>query len=291
MTPPGSPPLSFEERDLLEHVATLVRELTVTEGRYTLAPQPLPDQSGPVLHDGALVYVNLELGQGDRRTHNHAVRLCGRGQREHARVTRSVQALAHVARRVMRDVQDERLGEPPAFGLAHLDGAMRALLDAPPGKTLTTEACEAVLLAARELRNLIIPAGLDAAVAAVKGWVIERGAIVKLPDFELSAIAVEPRRAGVSVTLRMLIFDAPGGPIRDIKEQQVLLVPGANVGDVPRALACLEGWAAALPLFVMRTQELDTLMPFDFYDDTVIGLKTPRTADEYAGAFARRWKL
>jgi hypothetical protein len=266
-----------------------------------------------VLHDHSLVYANLHFDgltrQGDPWSIDQAVPICGRDERDHGRVTSVVHAMSLVARRLMRDVQDDRFGERPWLGLTHLHGAMRTLVAAPARRTRTAEACEAVMLASRDLRGLLAPpaAALDAAVLALDAWLGARAAIVKLPAFELCSVpdaswsdpartssqGVEATRAGLRVTLRMITRDDDDGQIRDIKEQQVLLVPAAMLSDIARVIACLDGWAATLPRAIIERlgKEVETMMPFDFFDGSVLELKTPRSAEDFAAAFARRWKL
>ncbi len=74
----------------------------------------------------------------------------------------------------------------------------------------------------------------------------------------------------------------------------MLLVPTANLDDPGRMEAYLDGWADMLSKRVERLAEagtLDTRMPHDLIVPAVLGLKTPRTREDFAAAFARRWKL
>lgn len=318
----SGPPLSFDEQDLLEHVrAALARELPVTEGPYALALRPLPEderapwdgQTGPVLHDVTFVYASLHFDgltrQGEPWSIDQPVRICERTERDHARAAAVIRAFARVARRAMRDAQDDRFGERPWLGLVHLAGAMSALVDAPARKgraARTADECEASLLASRELREILAPPAehLDAAVAALDAWVAAHLSLVKTGTFELAIVpdpswspesrpsphGVEVKRQGLLLTLRAFTYEEDGS-IRDIKEQQVYMVPASRYDEVERVIACLDGWVSVLPRLVAKISEPEAMMPYQFVDMEVLDLKKPRTAEDFAAALARRWKL
>lgn len=317
----SGPPLSFDEQDLLEHVrAALARELPVTEGPYGLSLSGVLEdehisgtwggQTGPLLHDSTYVYGNFHFDgltrQGEPWSIDQAVRLCERSERDHARVTAMIQAFARVARRAMRDAQDDRFGERPWLGLIHLAGAMSTLVDAPAKGARGVEPCEAILVTSRDLREVLAPPAeqLGAAVAALDAWAAAHTALVRTKTFLLEIVhepswspgskpsphGVEATRYGLMLTLRTYTFEDDGS-IRDIKEQQVYMVPASRFGEMDRVVAWLDGWVAALPRHVAKLSEIETLMPYDFVDSGVLDLKKPRTAEDFEAAFVRRWKL
>lgn len=97
---------------------------------------------------------------------------------------------------------------------------------------------------------------------------------------------------GLRVVLRLIIFEAEGGPIRDIKEQQVCIVPPA-AGDVPfeRLEAFLRGWLDAVALVFAKSTAIDTLMPHDLTAPKVLALKKTTTADGFRDAHLARSRL
>ena len=319
---------------LLEHVEALVaRELPVREGPYALVPCKVPEeehearggQEGPVVHGEGLVFVYLHFDGLDRQGRpwgiEQAVRVCAADERGLARVTAIVQAFARVARRAMRDAGDDRFGERPWLGLVNLAGAMYSLERAPKKRTRTAEECEAVLCASRDLRDVLAPPAeaLDAAIQALDGWLAAHPTLAKKPQMKLvhvpkptwsstarpSPQGVEVRRDGLLVTIQLIIYD--NGAVRDIKEQQLWMVPATALADMPRVLAFLDGWVAALDRALEQPgppptgaaarklprlrRGIDMCMPHDLFDVTVLTLKTPRTAADFEAAFARRWKL
>ena len=318
--PSLGPPLSFHEQDLLEQLRTaLARALPVADGPYLLAATRLPEaqraahggQDGPALHDSENIYALLHfegIGRdGEPWSIDGAARICPRSEPDLARISAIVDALARVAHRLMRDAQDDRFGERPWLGLVHLQRALYTLSRTPPRKARTPDECEAILLGARELRDILAPPPehLDPAVASLDAWLAAHTSLVKTPRFELQSVSepswsptsrpsphgVEITRAGLHVTLRMITHDDDGS-IRDIKEQQLLFVPSADLPDLPRVLAFLDGWSAALPRAIARWgDKVDTRMPYDLIDFGVLDLKKPRTSADFEAAFARRWKL
>ncbi|MGC4117273.1 MAG: YwqG family protein [Myxococcales bacterium] len=81
----------------------------------------------------------------------------------------------------------------------------------------------------------------------------------------------------------------PGKPgtLRDVKEQELPLVPADRRGDVERALAYVRGWVRSLAALVAaRPGELDCLLPCDLLFPYALDDETLRTEDEFAAAFA-----
>ena len=98
---------------------------------------------------------------------------------------------------------------------------------------------------------------------------------------------------GVRVILRLIIFDAEGGAIRDIKEQQVSMIPAA-AGDLPmeRVEAYFRGWVDAVAhVFSTAPSMIDTLMPHDLTAPKVLALKKCKTAEDFRDAFLVRSRL
>ncbi len=83
------------------------------------------------------------------------------------------------------------------------------------------------------------------------------------------------------------------GSIRDLKEQEVLLIPRSATVDMSRVEAYLRGWGAALVDYLQEIpfEKAETRMPMDFADHKVLALKRPKNADDFAAAFRRRWKI
>ena len=181
--------------------------------------------------------------------------------------------------------------------------------------TTTVDACAAVLAATRPLRDLLSPEAslVDAAVAALDAWLVAHRTLIRTdrvqlvhapdprPEAKVSTEGVEVRRSGLHATVQLILYE--DGAIRDIKEQPNRFLPADALADLPRALAFLDGWVAALQRILSppggpgvrstpaRFRDLDLAMPHDFFDVSVLALKTPRTAADFEAAFARRWKI
>ncbi|WP_156041547.1 hypothetical protein [Chondromyces apiculatus] len=324
------PPLSLDEQPLIARIdGALARALPISDGPYTLALTTLPDeerarldgQSGPVLYTRALVHVALRLtgldATGAPRDLDHVLTLCERTERDLDRLDTLLAAFVRVVCRLMRDAQDTSLGAPARLLPSHLDAALRAALRASvrkPRKTRTVDACEAAMLEAPELQDLLVPPPetIAPAVAALDAWFTAHVPVMSTPDFELTHVreprwprltppspqGIEATRKGLCVTIRTTAFDAPDAfgerPILDAFEQQILLVDPASLSDVDRVIAYLDGWSATLPRVVAHWHAKDKLadrMPCDFLEPSVLDLKKPRTAEDFAAALAKRWKL
>jgi len=101
----------------------------------------------------------------------------------------------------------------------------------------------------------------------------------------------------LAATLRFFVWEVNDGArsIRDIKEQQVFVVPKAHVDDA-RVPAYFAGWAAAVRFVFERhderraagdqaaSQRLDWAMPHELVFSDILGLRRPQTADEFTDA-------
>ena len=100
--------------------------------------------------------------------------------------------------------------------------------------------------------------------------------------------------AGLRVVLRLIVLDAEGGSIRDIKEQMVSIVP-PQAGEVPdeRLEAYLRGWLAAVHEVLSKASvsSLETLMPHDLTSPKVLALKKAKTSDDFRDALLARSRL
>lgn len=124
-----------------------------------------------------------------------------------------------------------------------------------------------------------------------------RGTVVSLergsPWADMTDWVTYDEAHGLRVILRLIIFDAEGGPIRDIKEQQVVMIPSA-AGDVPmdRVEAYFRGWIDAVAhVFSTAPSMIDTLMPHDLTAPNVLKLKKCKTAEEFRDALLVRSRL
>lgn len=100
-------------------------------------------------------------------------------------------------------------------------------------------------------------------------------------------------------TLRTISWEVVDGErsIRDVREQQVVVVLAGNAAD-PRLPAYFAGWAAALRFILARHQEmradgtlpakasdsLECAMPHELVCPDVLRLGRPQTADEFTDA-------
>jgi uncharacterized protein (TIGR02996 family) len=89
---------------------------------------------------------------------------------------------------------------------------------------------------------------------------------------------------GTVLTVQLFVWDAHG--VRDIKEQEIALVP-AGVED-ERVPAYLEGAALAFRDRVERSPEVETLMPYDFFPSRAFTDPTRRTPQELAAWIAEQ---
>jgi len=104
---------------------------------------------------------------------------------------------------------------------------------------------------------------------------------------EAAKLVFEGRKGWTLVVLRLFVWDQPEGApptIRDIKEQEVALLPAA--ADPARVDPYLRGWAAAVHA-VLRAAPLERVasaMPHELCDARVLGLKRARSAADFEAA-------
>ncbi|MCY1054191.1 hypothetical protein [Nannocystis sp. SCPEA4] len=100
------------------------------------------------------------------------------------------------------------------------------------------------------------------------------------------------------VTVRLVVWEVDGDDrsIRDIKEQDVVVVPAAHVDD-PRVPAYFDGWAAAVRTAFTRLEEVivaegeaaagnrvEEAVPYEMFCPEVLELRRPQTAEEFTDA-------
>lgn len=270
------------------------------------------DQPGPVLLcDGDVVasfgFTGTSRSGGPWQTSAFAV-LC-RASEEPERAEARVAGFVRAARRVMSDSARSTLPGQPWFDLGALRDALREVHHSKRAVGRTPEECEASFLRTRALReHLQREDGGEAAVARLDAWVEEHRVLASTRLMELALVpdarwpetevyspqGVHRSRHGLHVTMRLVVYepDVETFVLRDVKEQAVLLAPVEALGDLDRLIAFLDGWASVLPrLIEERVDDPGLLMPHDFLDRGVLALKRPRTADDFAAACARRWKV
>lgn len=104
--------------------------------------------------------------------------------------------------------------------------------------------------------------------------------------------SVTERDGSLIATLRLFVFEA--GAIRDIKEQDVLLLHARHREVGPdRFEAFITGWARALRAFFEErgVATVEQLMPCDLLFAEVAGMKRPQTAEEFARACGTETRL
>jgi hypothetical protein len=99
----------------------------------------------------------------------------------------------------------------------------------------------------------------------------------------------EKRGVGASVTLQLILWEitaADERSLRDIREQEVFLIPIDGYEEPDRIEPFLRGLAAALlEVFEQASIEaLETRMPHELVDSRVLGLKRARTAEDFKAA-------
>lgn len=315
--------LDAREQWIFNHLRERIqKDCPLREGPYALSLRPLSaseradwyGQEGPVLYDSMYVYARVYFEGlthgGEPWEIDGIVRLYALKELE-ARADAMVRAFLAFCRRIMRDVQDMRLGPPGWLGLVHLQGAMMDLLKAPPKKTQSFEQCMAVLLASKQVRGLVMPdeVALVEAMNALDAWCASRQVVLKSEREELciveqpswngpgeiskiSAHGVEVNRRGIFLTLRLAIFDEKG-EVMDLKEQQLFLLALGELSEAPRMCACLEGWARVLPKAFAKWErdQLAAAVPSDFFDAGAIRLKKPVAVEDFVKVFERRLKV
>ena len=162
-----------------------------------------------------------------------------------------------------------------------------------PKKRLGTE--DAWLAHWRDAFRELLPvsAELRAAADVVSRVLAADGTLARTDQVSLVAVAFPSERyteldRGVRVRLQLTISEA--GQIRDIKEQDCVLVDRGDLSPA-RVEAFVAGWREALQrLFEQRTSDLETLMPHDLLEDA-LELARPQTKDDFRDVMLRRWKL
>lgn len=102
---------------------------------------------------------------------------------------------------------------------------------------------------------------------------------------------------GLRVALELASHDRAGGPVRDVKQQDVFLVPLSALRNLPRVEACMRGWGTALrELFDTSDPEaLECLMPHDLSVERVLTRKSLQSDGDFREAllqhWSRRWTL
>jgi hypothetical protein len=97
---------------------------------------------------------------------------------------------------------------------------------------------------------------------------------------------------GLRVSLALTSYHRPGGSIRDIKQQDIFLVPLLFLRDKERLEACLRGWGDALvQLFTDSDPEaLECLMPHDLsFERALAARRRIRTREEFRDALLQSW--
>ena len=121
----------------------------------------------------------------------------------------------------------------------------------------------------------------------VIGWLREVLPYGRTDRFEITVTDDPPPEAMgdlLAVTLRTVVYE--GGSVRDIKEQQVQLLP-VEV-EPARARAYLEGWARAIPAILERHLggDLDAVMPVDFAYPQALDDEAITTAADFERVFS-----
>jgi hypothetical protein len=96
---------------------------------------------------------------------------------------------------------------------------------------------------------------------------------------------------GLRVTLAFTSYHRPGGPVRDIKQQDIFLLPLASLSHPERLEACLRGWGDALAqLFATSDPEaLECLMPHDLSFERALMRRRIQTREDFRDALLQRW--
>lgn len=102
---------------------------------------------------------------------------------------------------------------------------------------------------------------------------------------------------GLRLSLELVTLDRPGGAPRDVKQQDVFMVPLEALKNPARVDACLRGWGDALhKLFETSDPEaLECLMPYDLIVERALARPRITTREEFREALLagwnRRWTL
>jgi hypothetical protein len=187
------------------------------------------------------------------------------------------------------------------YSLGRIDQASRLLLK--PKKLLRSEAeVSAILLGPRAFGRYLPPPrtrtadgrlALDVVNDVLRELLPIGPALATIqegPPFSAGESQARESVDGVAVVLRLVVRD--DGGIRDIKEQEVHLVPAAAFADPEHIEPYLRAWAAVLGEVLDNTAiEIETLMPHDFVHSAVFELKKAKTQDQLATAFRSKSRL
>lgn len=118
--------------------------------------------------------------------------------------------------------------------------------------------------------------------------------IARTPTTALEAVANDRDRfaflrGGAFVTLRLVVWDSEGGPIRDIKEQECLLFERGDLAP-ERVRAFVAAWREALEEKLQAVGfDVDTMMPHDLVPSGVLELVRPQTKAEFLTVLRKRY--
>jgi hypothetical protein len=137
-----------------------------------------------------------------------------------------------------------------------------------------------VLEAAREVLAEVLP--IEAGPASLQ-------AALYAEDDPWQRAVFEKPGVGTFVTLQLVTWDIKGPDersIRDIREQELCLLPAEAYEEPDRIEPFVRGAAAALQEVFeqISVEALDSLLPHDLVDSRVLGLRRARTADDYKAA-------
>jgi hypothetical protein len=142
-----------------------------------------------------------------------------------------------------------------------------------------------------ESRLTVTPGMVSKILAELFPIVGERSEIVAVSG---DAAVYEANNGGIHATLRLVGYERPDKEtVRDIKEQEVFLIPAKHRHDEARVRAYLEGWASAISA-VLRRPVKDVpalLLPADFVRVNVLDLATPEEAADFERAFLQKSRL
>jgi hypothetical protein len=136
------------------------------------------------------------------------------------------------------------------------------------------------------------PALLDA-IEVLDAVIRENTVIARTPTTMLEAVTNAHERfafhrSGAGLTLRLVVWDSDGGPIRDIKEQECVLFERGDLSP-DRVRAFVSAWRTALEEKLHRLGfEVETLMPSDLVPDGVLELARPQTEPDFLAVLRKR---
>lgn len=302
----------------------IAAELPIEEGRYALAlAEPDADAcaevggaawSGAAFCDGRVVGASLRfvgtesLGDPLNPTaarYNLITRLFSVARMgDRTRAAAFVRAWAIVLRRVFQDLSRNPYPDAPWLAPSEpgrTDQHDRLLTRAETVESFVEALCGPKLYG----RFFAPPAGLmRAALERVHAVVTESPPILDARGITLRALetpwndedpigpfkgGVRGRHVGLVVGLELSVRE--DGALRDLKQQEVDMVPGASLGDLDRVEAYLRAWRDVLTEHVtlLSAGEIEALMPHDLVAPDVLSLKRARTREDFRKALAQRW--